>query len=103
MKFGVERSTEQLSPGVSLTTITKYRNEKPENKMKHYRIRVKVNNAQEEMTEFIRFIEDVTSKRKDNTLTVDRDDPTTLPSFILDYPKDSTTGFIIKCYTVVDN
>ena len=72
-------------------------------KMKHYKVRVKINGSQDEMTEFIRFTDKMGEYRKAGKLVVDKNDPTTRPSFVLDYPKDDIDGsyFIIKCYTIL--
>ena len=66
-----------------------------------YRIRIHVKNSQEEMTEYIKFTNEVSDLRKKNKLTVDKDDSLSHPSFVIQYPKENIDGsyFIIKNYT----
>lgn len=90
LEFGTERSV-----------ITTYANSEVIKQVKHYKIRVKVHNAQEEMTEYIRFTNELAQARANGTLYYDRDDATK-PTFIIDYPnKDGGSYFIIKSYSVV--
>lgn len=88
--------------GTERTSIKIYRNGETARTLKHYKIRTKVTNSQEEMTEFIRFTSEVGKHRDDNTLAVERDDPSTRPSFVLEYPKENIDGsyFVIKCWTI---
>lgn len=105
MKFGSEKTIFPLDvKGSTISTIVKYRNGDSERVMKHYRIRVKVSSALDEMTEFIRFTDELSRCRKNGTLTYDKEEPSTRPSFIIDYPKENIDNsyFIIKNYTVFD-
>lgn len=70
--------------------------------LKQYRIRVKVYNPQEEMTEYIRFTEEIAKHRANGTLAYDKEDGNTRPAFIIEYPKENIDGgyFVIKSYTV---
>jgi hypothetical protein len=70
-----------------------------------YRIRVKVYSAKEELTEYLKFTDEIANRRKDGTLAYDRDDMSSRPSFIIEYPKENVDGgyFIIKSYTVLSN
>ena len=92
MEFGTIRSI-----------ITTYHDSQEVRAVKHYKIRIKVRNPQEEMTEFIRFTSEMAELRSTGVLTVDKDDPTTKPAFILEYPHSDVDGsyFIIKSYCVI--
>ena len=92
MDYGTERST-----------IRVYRNGEETRTLKHYKVRVKVNTTQDEMTEFIRFTDQLNDLRSKGNLTFDKEDPSTRPAFIIDYPKDNIDGsyFIIKSYTIL--
>ncbi len=105
MNFGTEKTIFALdNKGSTLTNIAKYRNGDAEKVMKHYKVRVKVHSSQDEMTEFMRFTDEVERCRKNGTLTWDKDDPLTRPVFMIDYPKENRDNsyFIIKSYTIFD-
>lgn len=105
MIHGTKKAIYPIDSNSSIVKIKKYRNGKAEKTMTHYRIKVHVKNAQEELSEFIRFTEELQRCRQSKTLTFDREDKNaTRPAFIIDYPQDMTDGsyFIIKCYTVFD-
>jgi len=70
--------------------------------LRTYRIKVRVNGPQEEMAEYLRFTKELNELRLKESLTVDKDDPLSYPSFIIHYPKKDKDGsyFIIKNYTV---
>jgi hypothetical protein len=70
-----------------------------------YKIRVKVYSAKEELTEYLKFTDEIAKRRADGTLTYDRDDITSRPSFTIEYPKENVDGgyFIIKSYTVLSD
>ncbi len=105
MKYGTQKTTFALdNRGSTIASISKFRNSEVEKVMKHYRIRVHIKNAQEEMTEFIRFTDELDRCRKNGTLTYDKEDNSTRPAFIIDYPKENIDNsyFIIKNYCVFD-
>jgi hypothetical protein len=105
VSFGTTRTVYPLDEkGSTIATISKSRNGDIERVIKHYRIRVKVGSPQDEMTEFIRFTDELSRCRKNGTLTYDRDDNSTRPSFIIEYPKENVDNsyFIIKNYCVFD-
>jgi len=91
MQFGTERSI-----------LTTYFDSKIVKTTKHYRIRIKVRNAQEEMTEYIRFTQEITKFKEEGRLIIE-DDQTYEPAFIIKYPKKNIDGsyFIIKNYCIV--
>lgn len=102
MSYQTQKTVLSVGGGSTLTDIVKENGIYGEKAFRTYRIKVKVMDAQAEMTEFIRFTEEVAKHRSSGTLTVDKEDPSTYPSFIIQYPKESVDGsyFIIKCYTV---
>lgn len=100
--YGTEKTTSTLS-GDIIAELVKYHKGQPANRLRSFRIRVKVTSAQEEMSEFIRFTDELSKLRQQGKLTVDKEDPTTFPAFIIKYPKEDMDGsyFIIKSYTVI--
>lgn len=102
IKYGTEKTITPIDTDSSITTIKKIDKGEPYKVMRQYRIRVSVRNAQEELTEFVRFTTELTKLRKEKKLAIDANDPLTTPHFMVDYPKqDLGNWFIIKCYTVV--
>jgi hypothetical protein len=99
--FGTEATSQRVG-NAEITSIKKFHNSEPTNSLKHYKVRVKVSSSKHEMTEFINFTKELSDLRVTNKLVIDREDPTTRPAFIFDYPKDSKDGahFIIKCFTI---
>lgn len=104
MQYGTEKTTVTADDGSSVTTIAKYREGERERIIRHYRLRVRVRSSQDEMTEYIRFTEELSRCRQNNILTYDREDASTRPAFIIDYPKNDVDGsyFVIKNYCVID-
>lgn len=100
--FGTEKTISILN-GNPIADVVKYHEGAATRSMRNYRIKIKVINAQDEMSEFIRFTSELSKLREQGKLTVDKDDATTFPAFIIQYPKESFEGsyFIIKCYTVI--
>ena len=99
-EFGTEATTIKIGNAM-ITTIKKYRQGEETIALKHYRTRIKVNNSQQEMTEFIKFTQELADLRNHNKLIVDREDPSTRPAFEFDFPKeDKGSWFIIKVFTV---
>ena len=92
MDFGTERSI-----------VRTFRNSDVVKTVKQFRVRVKVRDAQEEMTEFIRFTSELAQYRADGTLTHDKEDASTKPAFIIEYPSQNIDGsyFIIKNYCIM--
>lgn len=105
MRFGSETTTYPLdNKGSTIATVKKVRNGETEKVIKHYRIKVHVRNSQEEMMEFMRFTEELSRCRKNGTLTHDKEDTSTRPAFIIEYPRYDVDGsyFVTKNYCVVD-
>lgn len=105
MKDGTDSTTIALDDkGSSISTVKKYRHGNVEKAWRRYYIKVIVRNSQEEMTEFMRFTDELAKCRNNGTLTWDREDNATRPSFIIDYPKENRDGsyIIIKNYCVFD-
>lgn len=102
MLYGTERTT-VATENFSVTEIKKINKGEPYKVLKSYKIRVAVKNAQEEMTEFIRFTDEIRKKRQQGKLTIDLHDPSTFPAFIIEYPKnDQGSYFVIKTYSIID-
>lgn len=102
MEYGTLTTT-SATPNKTVSDIVKHRRGEVAVTLRHYRIRVRVVTPQEEMTEFIRFTDELAKLRQQRKLTVDKDDPTTHPAFIIQYPRDSIDGayFIVKSYTII--
>jgi hypothetical protein len=101
MQYGREKTTYFLDDkGSKISTISKYRMGVSEKPLKHYQIRIHIKDVQDEMREFIKFSDELARYRKNGTLMVDKDDPSTKPAFIVEYPKEDIDGsfFIIKNY-----
>lgn len=81
------------------STIITYKEAEIFRTAKHFRIRVKVSNPQEEMTEYIRFTQEIAEYRDKGMLIVE--DPP--PSFEIHYPKTNVDGyyFIVKSYCII--
>ena len=99
--FGTE-STSLIVGNAEITNIKKYRNGEETLSLKHFKTRVKVSSSQHEMTEFINFTKELAKLRAENKLVVDKEDPSTRPAFVIDFPKENKDGgwFIIKCFTI---
>lgn len=105
MIHGTEKTTFEVGES-TLSDIKKYNGVYGDKAIRSYRIKIKVLDTQQEMAEYLAFSKELSSLRKDNKLTVDKDDTTTYPAFIIQYPKIDVDGsyFIVKCYTVfLDN
>ena len=105
MKFGDKKETHFLnSLGSSVKTTKKYREGRVDSSFRHYRFKIKVMDDKQELEEFMRFTNEIKSLRRKKLLMVDRSDPQTVPSFIIEYPKTNLDGgwFVIKNYCTID-
>lgn len=103
-KFGSEKTITDLDENESRGSVTNiYRDGQVVKTFKQFKIRTKVANTQQEMSEFIRWSDDVREKRKSGLLAVDKGDETFLPSFAVQYPRDNEDGayFTIRTWTEV--
>lgn len=102
MKFGTI-ITKHVDGDQTVRDIDKYRNGEVEHALRHYKWRVKVANSQAEMEEYLRFTEDIARFHQLGTLAFDKDDPSTKPCFIIEYPKENVDGayFVIKSYCLI--
>lgn len=100
--FGTEKTTSTLGDN-QIADVVKYRRGEVAVRLRNYRVKVKVINSQDEMGEFIRFTDELAKLRQQGKLTVDRDDATTYPAFVIQYPREDLDGsyFVVKCYTVI--
>lgn len=104
MQYGSERTIYPLDQnGSSMSDLKHFRNGGVDNAIRTYRIRVKVNNSKEEMAEYIRFTEELAKLRSEGKLCGDKEDPISLPSFVIQYPKVDRDGsyFVVKCYSIL--
>lgn len=102
MKHSTTKTSRNTEDGSVISDIVIDNGDYGQKSIRNYRIRVKVLNAQEEMTEYIRFTKELAELRDRKNLTVDKDDPSTHPAFIIHYPKEDIDGsyFVVKSYTV---
>jgi transposase len=70
---------------------------------KQFKIRVKVHDSKEEMSEFLKHCNILREKRKLGVLVVKDDDVTLTPSFMTEYPKIDTEGtyFVVRSWTEI--
>lgn len=102
MNFGTTKTT--LTDGnTSISDVAKYHNGAVVHKLRTYRVKVKVLSAQDEMTEFIRFTDELAKLRQKHRLGIDPEDQATQPTFSIRYPKYDVDGsyFVIKCWTEI--
>jgi hypothetical protein len=102
IEFGTE-STIYVIGNTAITKIQKYRQGEETVSIKNFKTRVKVYNSKEEMAEFIKFTDEISKLRAENKLIVDRDDPSTRPAFVIEFPKENIDNgyFVIKCFTIL--
>jgi hypothetical protein len=101
-EYGTESTTYKIG-NAQITKISKFRKGEETICLKHYRTRVKVNSSQDEMTEFIKFTDELAKYREQEKLVVDKDDSSTTPAFEFDFPKENRDGsyFIVKRFTIL--
>jgi hypothetical protein len=103
INFGTEKTITQLdNDGSELTTTTTFRAGEVAVFIKQYKIRSRVIDSKDEMTEFLRFTKDIQDKRDSKVLYRDKFDPTTAPAFVIEYPnQDDGSGvrFVVKCWS----
>ena len=102
MQFGEETETKTLDQHDSTVSVTtRYHNFEPKKLLRKHAIRKKVLSKQEEMTEYLTFTDMIELKRKTGELVISDTDPTTKPSFIIEYPKNNIDDsyFIVMMYT----
>lgn len=97
MLFGSQDTTYPLDDKGSMISDFKHFHKGGVDKaVRTYKTRIKVQNPQEEMSEFIRFTEELRELRRSKKLTDDA-------AFVIQYPKEDKDGsyFITKCYSVI--
>lgn len=101
-KHETERTTVDIGDS-SLTDIKKYNGIYGDRILRTYRLKVRVASPQEEMTEYMKFSDELAKLRAEGKLAIDREDPTTFHCFMIQYPKVNIDGsyLIVKCYTVL--
>ena len=101
MTYGTEEQinvTDDL--GSTVTTIRKIRENMVAKQFTKHKPRFKVANKKEEMTRYLEFTDILTQKRKLNRLVIRDEDPTTMPAFLVEFPKYDTDGsyFVVMCW-----
>ena len=100
MKYGTEATTFTMG-NTSFRKINRFHEDRPDIVLKQYKIKIKINSLQDEMTEFLKFSDELRSLRAAGKLAVVKEDPATHPAFIFEYPKDyKGSHFIYKAYTI---
>lgn len=102
MNYGTEKITTTLDDqGSTLTVINKIHGGNVSKTYKQFCIRVKVMDAKEEMSEYLKHAEAIRAKKAAGTLLIKDDDPTLLPTFKVEYPKFNEDGsyFIVRTHT----
>lgn len=89
--------------GSTVTIIESVHKGQIAKRIKHFRVRIKVPDTQSETAEYLKFSDEIRMKREEGVLTSDKEDRTTLPSFVLEFPKHNEDGsyFILKCWSEV--
>lgn len=91
--FGTVKSVETHGRySSSVTTIKKIRNGKVAIKVKLYKERLKVKSAEEERRYYVRFSAAISAKREAGSLAIDKEEPATIPAFMVEFPKTNTDG-----------
>lgn len=101
MQFGTEKTIYVHGDNQStMTIIKKLRHGEVAKSMKLYKERVKVLSGEDEQSQYQRFSKLLADKREHGTLAVDKDDHTTTPSFMVEFPKANIDGsyFVVMCW-----
>lgn len=104
MNYGTKEQTNTLDDqGSTISSLKVYNAGEVVKDFVKHRMRVKVANVKQEMVEFMKFSDDIRRKRESNRLVVLKDDPTTLPAFVVEFPKFDSDGgyFVILQWTEV--
>jgi len=98
MKFGTIKS-QPLDD--SPTQIDVLRNGIVVKRLQHIKEEQMVANKTEETSAYLKFSDDLNKKRDSGMLLILKDDPSTIPSFSIKFPKTNIDGryFIIKQWT----
>ena len=104
MKYGTREQTNQIdSEGSTLSSLKVYNGGEVVKDLVKHKMRVKVADVKQEMIEFMKFSDDIRRKREAHTLVVLKDDPTTLPAFVVEFPEFNSDDsyFVILQWTEV--
>lgn len=102
MNYGQEKQTTTLDDeGSTISKVITFFNGNPSKVIKQFRIRIKVGSAQQEMSEYIKFTDELRKKREAGVLVKEKDDPSTIPAFVIDFPRfdEDGTYFVIKSWS----
>lgn len=102
-RFGTEIDTDIVDElGSTVSIISTVHNYEIRKKLKRYCIRVRVEDKQQEMVEFLTFTDLIEQKRKEGTLFINDKDPASQPMFIIEYPDKLGPWYsIIRSYTEI--
>lgn len=105
MRFGIEKSTTTTDDlGSTITIMRKIRDYEVMKTYKQIKNRVKVRDAKEEMAEYLKHTDKIREKKDLGILlATDRDDPTLVPAFTIEYPKHNVDGtyFVVSSWTEI--
>lgn len=101
MQYGQVRTSQEKDDGTAISVVEVIRDGLVVKSLRQFHIRVKVGDTQAETAEFLRFSDDLRLKREAGTLVIDREDASTIPAFLIDYPKKDIDGsyFVVKRWT----
>ena len=102
MNYGTQEQTNTLDEqGSTISSLKVYNGGEVVKDFVKHRMRVKVANVKQEMVEFMKFSDDIRKRRENKRLVVLKDDPTTLPAFVVEFPKFDNDGgyFVILQWT----
>ncbi len=102
MKYGTAK-TRKSDGDTTVSIIEDFHKGDISRTIKCVKVRIKVNNSQQEMEEFIAFTKELMDKWNSGKLVIDAKDPETYPAIIWDLPKKNLDGsyFILKTVTEV--
>jgi hypothetical protein len=102
-RYGTETETTFLDKHQStVEVVSNIRDFEITRRVKRYCIRIKVNNKQDEMTQFLLFSDMIDQKKVDGSLYVNPKEPQTVPSFGIEYRSDMPDGYyVIRTYTEI--
>lgn len=100
--YGTEVETTYLDDNRStIDIISKFQNDDIKQRWKRVNLRIKVYGKQDETTQYLLFSSLIDEKRRAGLLIVRDSDPSTRPSFTVEYPKTDHDGsyFVIRSHT----
>lgn len=102
MKSSIEKETAEIdSLGSAVTIIRKVNGNDVNDVQKQYRIVIRVGNDAEAKQQQEHFVAKLNDLRSSGKLVIKDKDPSTIPSFMYDYPRSNSDGsfLVIKSWT----